>query len=79
MNTTAASHNILDLGRCSSNALESVPETHTPHTDDRFAFIRSSRAITRAAASSAGTARPVPKYISSGVWPSNAQCGMTSL
>ena len=47
----AASHNILDRGRCNSNAPELVSPTHTPHRAVRFSFIRSSRADLRAAES----------------------------
>ncbi len=42
--TPAASHGILERGRCNSNALESVSPKHTLHAAARFAFIRSSRA-----------------------------------
>ena len=47
-----------------SNALESASTEHTLHDATRFAFIHCSRAAIRAEASSAGTASPVPKYIS---------------
>jgi hypothetical protein len=37
------------------------------------------RGAATGAISSAGTALPEPKYISSGVWPRNAECGSTWL
>ena len=73
----AASHNILERGRCNSNAREAVSPTHTPHRAARFAFIRFSRADLRVAASCWATSSPDPKNISFGVCPSSAECGMT--
>ena len=75
----AASQNILDRGRCNSNAPELVSPTHTPHRTVRFTFIRCSRAFLRASASFLGTSSPMPKNTSLGVCPWNAECGMTSL
>ena len=46
-----ASHDILDRGRCNSNARELASPTHAPHLATRFSFIRSSRAVLRAAKS----------------------------
>ncbi len=78
-NTAAASHDILERARCNSNAPELASPTHTPHRAVRFALIRSSRADLRAAASFRVTSPPVPKNISSGVCPWNAEWGITSL
>jgi hypothetical protein len=50
--TPAASHDILDRGRCNSNAPELVSPTHTRHRTARFSLIRLSRAFMRAAAKS---------------------------
>jgi hypothetical protein len=47
---SASSHNILDRGRCNSNAPELVYPTHTPHPTARFSFIRLSRAALPATA-----------------------------
>jgi hypothetical protein len=44
------------------------------HRRARLASRRACRAAARLRASSSGTAAPVTKYISSGVWPSNAAC-----
>ena len=41
----------------------------------RLASARASRAVRRAASSDLGTSSPLPKYISSGVCPRNAECG----
>lgn len=49
------------------------------HRRARLASKRACRAAARLRASSSGTAAPVPKYISSGVWPWNAECGMVEL
>ena len=49
VNSAAASHDILDRGRCNCNAAEPRSELHTPHTAARFARIRSSLALIRAA------------------------------
>ena len=75
LHSLAASHNILDRGRCNSNAPEVVYPTHTPHPTARFFFIRFSRADSRASASLLGTSSPMPKNTSSGVCPSNAEMG----
>ena len=45
------------------------------HESRRLALRRASSAADFAAASSAGTRSPVPKYISSGVCPRKAECG----
>ena len=50
-----------------------------PHAADRFAVRRARRAAAARDVRSAGTASPVPKYISSGVCPRNAECGSTWL
>jgi hypothetical protein len=52
---------------------------HVPQAADRFASTRVRRAAAARAVRSAGTASPVPKYISSGVCPRNAECGSTRL
>ena len=52
---------------------------HAVQDADRFPFMRARRAAAARDASSAGTASPVPKYISSGVCPRNAECGSTRL
>src|SRR5437016_9033347 len=48
---------------------------HLSHAAARFAATRVRRAAAARDVRSAGTASPVPKYISSGVWPRNAECG----
>ncbi len=75
----AASQDILERGRCSSNAPEVVSLMHTPHRAARFAFTRISRADSRASASLLVTSLPMPKNTSSGVCPWNAEWGITSL
>src|SRR5712692_2498133 len=52
---------------------------HVSHDADRFASPRVRRAAAARDLRSAGTASPVPKYISSGVCPRNAECGSTRL
>jgi hypothetical protein len=52
---------------------------HVSHDADRFASTRLRRAAAARDVRSAGTASPVPKYISSGVCPRNAECGSTRL
>ena len=52
---------------------------HVPQAADRFASTRARRAAAARDVRSAGTASPVPKYISSGVCPRNAECGSTRL
>jgi hypothetical protein len=52
---------------------------HVSHDADRFASRHIRRAAAARDARSAGTAFPVPKYISSGVCPRNAECGSTRL
>ena len=52
---------------------------HVAQRRARFASIRSRRAKERWRARSSGTLAPLPKYISSGVWPWNAECGMVEL
>ena len=49
------------------------------HEADRLTSPRSRRAAAARAVRSAGAASPVPQYISSGVWPRNAECGSTRL
>ena len=72
----AASQDILDPGRGNSNASELVSPTHRAV---RFALVRSSRADLRATESFRVTSLLVPKNISFGVCPWNAECGITSL
>jgi hypothetical protein len=52
---------------------------HLRHAVDRLASMRARRAAAARAVRSAGTASPRPKYISSGVWPRNAEWGSTVL
>jgi hypothetical protein len=52
---------------------------HFPQATDRFASMRPWRAPAARAVSFAGTVSPLPKYISSGVCPRNAECGSTVL
>ena len=52
---------------------------HVPHAADRLASARARRAAAARAVRAAGTASPVPKYISSGVCPRNAEWGSTRL
>ena len=52
---------------------------HVSQNADRFASRRDRRAAFARDARSAGTASPVPRYISSGVCPRNAECGSTQL
>ena len=52
---------------------------HVAHDADRLASTRVRRAAAARDLRSAGTASPVPKYISSGVCPQNAECGSTRL
>ena len=50
---------------------------HVAHDAERLASPRARRAAAARDAKSAGIASPVPKYISSGVCPRNAECGST--
>jgi hypothetical protein len=50
---------------------------HVVQDADRLASRRARRAASARDVSSPGTASPLPKYISSGVWPRNAECGRT--
>ena len=52
---------------------------HVPQAADRLASTRARRAAAARDVRSAGTASPVPKYISSGVCPRNAEWGSTRL
>ena len=52
---------------------------HVTQAADRLAFTRARRAAAARDVRSAGTVSPVPKYISSGVCPRNAECGSTRL
>jgi hypothetical protein len=52
---------------------------HLPQAADRLVSTRVRRAAAARDVRSAGTASPVPKYISSGVCPRNAECGSTRL
>ena len=52
---------------------------HVPQAADRLAPTRARRAAAARNFRSGGTASPVPKYISSGVCPRNAECGSTRL
>jgi hypothetical protein len=52
---------------------------HVSQDVDRLAATRARRAAAARDLRSVGTASPVPKYISSGVCPRNAECGSTWL
>jgi hypothetical protein len=52
---------------------------HVSHDAVRLASARARRAAAVRDVRSAGTASPVPEYISSGVCPRNAECGSTAL
>ena len=52
---------------------------HVSQAPDRLASARARRDATTPDVRCAGTASPVPKYISSGVCPRNAECGSTRL
>ena len=52
---------------------------HVSHDADRLASMRVRRAAAARNVRSAGTASPVPRYISSGVCPRNAEWGSTRL
>ena len=56
-----------------------LSDGHVPQAADRLASTRARRAATARDVRSAGTASAVPKYISSGVWPRNAEWGSTRL
>jgi hypothetical protein len=56
-----------------------LSQAHTPHRLARFRSSRLSWARSLACSSSPGTSLPVPKYISSGVCPRNAEWGRRSL
>ena len=66
---SAASQDILERGRCNSNAPELASPTQTPHRAARFTLIRFSRADWRASESLLATSSPMPKKTSSGVCP----------
>ena len=59
----------------SSTAHPAMDSRHTRHDLSRFAARRLARASVLLASSSLGMPSPMPKYISSGVWPRNAECG----
>jgi hypothetical protein len=52
---------------------------HVSQDADRLVLTRARRAAAARDIASAGTLSPVPKYISSGVCPRNAECGRTRL
>jgi len=52
---------------------------HLEQVTARFAANLACLATMRASLSWFGMSFPLPKYISSGVWPLNAECGMTRL
>jgi hypothetical protein len=54
-------------------------EGHVPQAANRLALARARRAAAARDVRSVTTASPVPKYISSGVWPRNAEWGSTRL
>ena len=60
----------------SAQLVRSPPgSSHTRHDRARFTANRRARASFLLASRSRGTCSPRPKYISSGVWPRNAECG----
>jgi hypothetical protein len=63
---------------CRHHAAASI-DGHVLQAADRLASARARRAATAPDVRSAGTASPVPKYISSGVCPRNAEWGSTRL
>ena len=65
-------------GRNDGHAAAST-DGHVAHDADRLASTRARRAAAARDVRSAGIASPVPKYISSGVCPRNAECGSTRL
>jgi hypothetical protein len=56
-----------------------LSDGHVSQDMDRLAATRARRAAAARDLRSAGTVSPVPKYISSGVCPRNAECGSTWL
>ena len=56
-----------------------MSDGHVSQAADRLVFARARRATAPRDFRSSGTASPVPKYISSGVWPRNAEWGSTWL
>jgi hypothetical protein len=69
------------VGRRSARPDHAAASTdgHVAHDADRLASLRIRRAAAARVVRSVGTASPVPKYISSGVCPRNAECGSTRL
>ena len=65
-------------GRNDGHAAAST-DGQVAHDADRLASTRARRAAVARDVRSAGIASPVPKYISSGVCPRNAECGSTRL
>jgi hypothetical protein len=63
----------------SVNQAAASMDGHVPQVADRLASARARRAAAARAVRSAGTASPLPKYISSGVCPRNAEWGSTWL
>ncbi len=55
------------------------PHAQTAHRALRFSSSRRCRAPALPTANRPGTSSPVPRYISSGVWPRNAECGSFAL
>ena len=61
-----------------SRATSCASARHAEHERARLATRRDCFVSSRAACSFSGTSVPVAKYISSGVCPSNAECGTYS-
>jgi hypothetical protein len=57
----------------------SIGVSHARHVRFRLVSIRSLRAFCREASSLPGMSPPLPKYISAGVCPQNAECGRRQL
>ena len=62
-----------------SSATSCGSDWHAEHDRARLAACRACLASDWAACSFSGTSVPVSKYIWSGVWPLNAECGICSL
>jgi Oxidoreductase family, NAD-binding Rossmann fold len=72
---------VLVVGRRSTDRDQAAASIagHVRQAADRLASTRARRAAAARDVRSAGTVSPVPKYISSGVCPRNAECGSTWL
>ena len=75
--TSGANRGILHAATSSPTAVP--PRGHSAQAMFRFRSTRSLCASRRFRASSSGMVAPCPKYISSGVWPRKALCGVVAL